>query len=388
MKRRVRPLPILVLLCALSLTGIQQAAVGQVSEAEAFLSESVTLKLRARPGPELKPADDLGETAQTFGMLRDIMKNYAHVCQDRMVVDASYCTMALRAYADDDVLIALAKSTVSQEVVEQAIDGLVTNGSTNVYEGLELAYDMARKHYEPAKVNRLILCSDGVANNGASTEAEKILSLVRRSSDEGITISTIGFGMGNYNDVMMEKLANKGDGNYYYVDRPEEAERVFRENLTGLLQTIAREVKVQVAFDPLVVKRWRLLGYENRDVADRDFRNDEVDAAHASGIVERRVDEGSDCVGDGHLLEEAHEDQDRALPVLPDLFPPRGGPGPQGRACDDWQHGAGLRRTAGRENCPRKMRPARACLFYADSLDRCRWCGGSGGGRGGCRFHR
>jgi len=165
-----------------------------------------------------------------------------------------------------------------REVIMQAIDGLISNGSTNVYEGLELAYDLARKNYEPAKVNRLILCSDGVANNGASTEAEKILSLVRKASDEGITISTIGFGMGNYNDVMMEKLANKGDGNYYYVDRQEEAERVFQENLTGMLQTIAREVKVQVEFDPRVVKRWRLLGYENRDVADRDFRNDAVDA--------------------------------------------------------------------------------------------------------------
>ena len=165
-----------------------------------------------------------------------------------------------------------------REVIMQAIDGLISNGSTNVYEGLELAYGLARKYYEPAKVNRLILCSDGVANNGASTEAEKILSLVRKASDEGITISTIGFGMGNYNDVMMEKLANKGDGNYYYVDRQEEAERVFSENLTGMLQTIAREVKVQVEFDSRIVKRWRLLGYENRDVADRDFRNDAVDA--------------------------------------------------------------------------------------------------------------
>ena len=165
-----------------------------------------------------------------------------------------------------------------REVIVQAIDGLISNGSTNVYEGLELAYGLARKFYEPAKVTRLILCSDGVANNGGSTEAEEILSLVRKASDEGITISTIGFGMGNYNDVLMEKLADKGDGNDYYVDRQEEAERIFRENLTGLLQTIAREVKVQVEFDPRVVKRWRLLGYENRDVADRDFRNDAVDA--------------------------------------------------------------------------------------------------------------
>jgi Ca-activated chloride channel family protein len=165
-----------------------------------------------------------------------------------------------------------------REVIVQAIDGLVSNGSTNVHEGLELAYGLARKYYEPGKVNRLILCSDGVANNGGSTEAEEILSLVRKASDEGVTISTIGFGMGNYNDVLMEKLADKGDGNYYYVDRQEEAERVFSENLTGMLQTIAREVKVQVAFDSRTVKRWRLLGYENRDVADRDFRNDAVDA--------------------------------------------------------------------------------------------------------------
>jgi len=165
-----------------------------------------------------------------------------------------------------------------REVIMQAIDGLVSNGSTNVHEGLELAYGLARKFYEPTQINRLILCSDGVANNGGSTEAEEILSMVRKASDEGITISTIGFGMGNYNDVLMEKLADKGDGNYYYVDRQEEAERVFKENLTGLLQTIAREVKVQVEFDTRVVKRWRLLGYENRDVADRDFRNDAVDA--------------------------------------------------------------------------------------------------------------
>ena len=90
-----------------------------------------------------------------------------------------------------------------------------------------------------------------MANNGGSTEAEEILAPgAPQSSDEGITLSTIGFGMGNYNDVLMEKLADKGDGNYYYVDRLEEAERVFRENLTGMLQTIAREVKIQVEFDP------------------------------------------------------------------------------------------------------------------------------------------
>ena len=162
--------------------------------------------------------------------------------------------------------------------IESVIDGLATGGATNACEGLELAYDLARRNYDSGVVNRLILCSDGVANMGGTTRAEEMLATVRRSSDEGITLSTIGFGMGNYNDVLMEKLADMGDGNYHYVDKLPEAERVFRQNLTGLLQTIAREVKIQVEFDPRRVQRWRLLGYENRDVADRDFRNDSVDA--------------------------------------------------------------------------------------------------------------
>jgi len=158
------------------------------------------------------------------------------------------------------------------------IDGLQPNGSTNAVEGLTLAYDLARRGYDAGIINRLVLCSDGVANTGNATNAEGILALARRGSDDGITLSTVGFGMGNYNDVLMEKLADQGDGNYFYVDGPREAERVFRENLTGMLQTIATQAKVQVEFDPRRVTRWRLLGYENRDVADRDFRNDAVDA--------------------------------------------------------------------------------------------------------------
>ncbi|PID80472.1 hypothetical protein CSB20_07320 [bacterium DOLZORAL124_64_63] len=165
-----------------------------------------------------------------------------------------------------------------RERIREAIDALDTGGSTNAYDGLRMAFGMAREGYEATKINRIILCSDGVANMGSSTEAEEMLKQIRQASDEGITLSAIGFGMGNYNDVLMEKLADQGDGNYYYVDGPEEAERVFRENLTGLMQTIARQVKVQVAFKGQAVQRWRLLGYENRDVADRDFRNDDVDA--------------------------------------------------------------------------------------------------------------
>jgi len=164
-----------------------------------------------------------------------------------------------------------------RETLVAAIDGLHSGGATNAHEGLKLAYDLARREDRAGRVNRLILCTDGVANMGR-TQAEAILKDVRREAGDGVTLSAIGFGMGNYNDVLLETLSNEGDGNYYYVDRLDEARRVFKENLTGLLQTIARQVKTQVAFDPRYVQRWRLLGYENRDVADRDFRNDAVDA--------------------------------------------------------------------------------------------------------------
>ncbi len=199
-----------------------------------------------------------------------------------------------------------------RETILSAIDGLRTNGATNAYDGLQMAYHMARKSYQSHQLNRVILCSDGVANMGGSTQAEVMLEQIRQASDKGITLSTIGFGMGNYNDVLMEKLADQGDGNYYYVDQPKEAERVFRENLTGLLQTIARQVKVQVAFDDAAVKRWRLLGYENRDVADRDFRNDDVDAGEVgaghqvTALYEIKLVDGLAENTEGHRLGEVH----------------------------------------------------------------------------------
>ncbi len=163
------------------------------------------------------------------------------------------------------------------QTVRRAIDGLSTGGSTNAEEGLVLAYDLARRYFRPESINRLVLCSDGVANVG-STGPESILARIGREAGDGIELTTVGFGMGNYNDVLMEQLADQGDGNYAYVDTLEEARRVFVENLTGTLQTIAADAKIQVEFDPRAVTRYRLLGYENRDVADHRFRDDTVDA--------------------------------------------------------------------------------------------------------------
>ncbi len=158
-----------------------------------------------------------------------------------------------------------------------AIERLHPGGSTNAEEGLKLAYQMAAEKLRPNRINRLILCSDGVANVG-NTGPESILRQVRAYVDDGITLSTVGFGMGNYNDVLMERLADDGDGNYYYVDTLEQARRVFVENLTGMLQVVARDAKIQVDFNPDVVKSYRLLGYENRRLNDEDFEDDSVDA--------------------------------------------------------------------------------------------------------------
>ena len=157
-----------------------------------------------------------------------------------------------------------------------AIDRLVAAGSTFAEEGIRKGYELASKAYKEGYINRIILCSDGVANVG-KTGADGILEVIKSYKEKGITLSSIGFGMGNFNDVLLEKLGDKGDGHYAYVDTIAEAKRIFVENLTGTLQVIAKDTKVQVDFNPEVARSYRLLGYENRDVADDKFRDDKED---------------------------------------------------------------------------------------------------------------
>ena len=164
-----------------------------------------------------------------------------------------------------------------KQAIMGAINSLVPSGSTYVEDGLRLAYKMAAEEVQPGRITRVLLLSDGVGNVGR-TGAESILSQIRPQVDAGVSLTTVGFGMGNFNDVLMEQLANDGDGAYHYVDTLTEARRVFVENLVGTLQNIAKDTKVQVDFNPAVVRSYRLLGYENRDIADEDFRDDTVDA--------------------------------------------------------------------------------------------------------------
>ncbi|MHC4739803.1 MAG: vWA domain-containing protein, partial [Planctomycetota bacterium] len=157
-----------------------------------------------------------------------------------------------------------------------AIDSLCPSGSTYAEEGIRIGYEMAERAYKKGHINRVILCSDGVANVG-QTGADQILKVIKKRAEKGITLSAIGFGMGNYNDVLMERLGDKGNGYYAYIDTIAEAKRIFEDNLTGTLQVVARDVKVQIDFNPDVVRSYRLLGYENRDVPDDKFRDDKYD---------------------------------------------------------------------------------------------------------------
>ena len=179
------------------------------------------------------------------------------------------------------------------------IDSLRPGGSTNAEEGLRIGYDMADRWNDPRRITRVILLSDGVANVG-QTGPDAILRQVRHYVNQGVTLSAVGVGMGNYNDVLLEQLANDGNGNYLYIDNLSEAWKSFVDNLTSTLQVIAKDSKVQVSFNPEVVNSYRLIGYENRDVADRDFRNDRVDAGEVgaghsvTALYELRLNEWTD----------------------------------------------------------------------------------------------
>jgi Ca-activated chloride channel family protein len=177
-----------------------------------------------------------------------------------------------------DARVVLDPTTGSdKDAILSAIYSLHPEGATNAEAGIRLGYQMALRAYNPDGINRVILCSDGVANVG-NTEAEVILSEIRGHVEEGVTLTTIGFGMDNYNDTLMEQLADNGNGCYAYVDDMRESKRLFIDNLTSTLQTIAMDAKVQVDFNPDVVMRYRLVGFENRAVADDQFRDNTVDA--------------------------------------------------------------------------------------------------------------
>ncbi|MDH5638536.1 MAG: von Willebrand factor type A domain-containing protein [Nitrospinota bacterium] len=226
-----------------------------------------------------KPANlvfvvDTSGSMETENRLGLVKKGLGHLVDQLRDDD----TVGIVAYGNTAYEVLKPTSGRNKSVILRALNNLRSTGSTNAQAGIHMGYSMAAAAMKKGGINRVILCSDGVANNGIATGGDAIYKTVKDKADMGITISTIGFGMGNYNDTLMETLADQGDGNYFYVDREEEARRVFVENLTGMLQVIAKDVKIQVEFDKEKVSRYRLLGYENRALEKEDFANDKIDA--------------------------------------------------------------------------------------------------------------
>ncbi|MGE6794764.1 MULTISPECIES: vWA domain-containing protein [Psychrobacter] len=158
-----------------------------------------------------------------------------------------------------------------------AIESLNAAGSTNGEDALKLAYRQAQQALKKDGINRIIMLTDGDFNVGIS-DVDEMLDLVKANRDRGISLSTVGFGRGNLNDYMMEQMADNGNGNYSYIDSLTEAKKVFGDELAATFNTVAKDVKVQVEFNPNVVSEWRLIGYENRVLNEQDFNNDKIDA--------------------------------------------------------------------------------------------------------------
>ncbi|MBV1690725.1 VWA domain-containing protein [Novosphingobium sp. G106] len=167
--------------------------------------------------------------------------------------------------------------TNSAAQVRSALDRLQAGGSTAGGEGLKLAYATARRSFIPGGVNRVLLATDGDFNVGIS-DTKQLIGMIERERDSGVTLTTLGFGQGNFNDAMMEQIADHGNGNYAYIDSAQEGRKVLGEQMNSTLFTIAKDVKIQIEFNPAEVAQYRLLGYENRALREEDFDNDLVDA--------------------------------------------------------------------------------------------------------------
>ena len=208
--------------------------------------------------------------------------------------------------------------TNDERKIRAALDQLSAGGSTAGGAGLQLAYRIARDNMIPGGVNRILLATDGDFNVGVS-DTKALLQMVEHERDSGITLTTLGFGEGNYNEAMMEQVADHGNGNYAYIDSALEAKKVLGEQMSSTLFTIAKDVKIQVEFNPAQVSQYRLLGYENRALREEDFNNDKVDAGdigagHQVTAIYEIVPAGAKGWSDPRRYDEADSLQKRGDP--------------------------------------------------------------------------
>jgi Ca-activated chloride channel family protein len=211
----------------------------------------------------MQPADRLPLVRNAMRMLVDVLRP-----QDRV---------AIVVYAGSSGLALPSTPGSQKEVIHQAIARLEAGGSTNGGEGLRLAYQVARQHFVQGGINRVILATDGDFNVGVTSQND-LMTLIEDERKSGVFLSVLGVGTGNLKDSTMELLADKGNGNYAYLDSLQEARRVLVREAGSTLMTIAKDVKIQVEFNPTTVVAYRLIGYENRLLRKEDFNNDRKDA--------------------------------------------------------------------------------------------------------------
>lgn len=222
-------------------------------------------------------SEELPLVKQSFRLLTDQLKE-----NDRVAIvvyaGAAGCVLPSTAAAD-------------KETILDAVDELEAGGSTAGGEGIKLAYKIAEQNFIKGGNNRVILATDGDFNVGVSGEKE-LEQLVAEKRESGVFLTCLGFGEGNYQDAKMEVMADKGNGNYSYIDNIQEAEKVLRNEFRGTMFTVAKDVKLQIQFNPENVKAYRLVGYENRVMKKEDFENDKKDAGE---------------VGSGHTVTAIYE---------------------------------------------------------------------------------
>ena len=185
--------------------------------------------------------------------------------------------ISIVTYAGEEKVVLKGTSGADKEKIIEAINSLEASGSTYGEAGINRAYELAEKYFIKGGNNRVLLATDGDLNVGLSTEKE-LTKLIEEKRESGVFLSVLGFGTGNLKDDRMEALADKGNGNYSYIDSELEAKKVLVEEMAGTLYTVAKDVKIQVEFNPANVRGYRLVGYENRALADRDFADDTKDA--------------------------------------------------------------------------------------------------------------
>ncbi|GGL53569.1 hypothetical protein GCM10009091_39240 [Pseudomonas brenneri] len=185
--------------------------------------------------------------------------------------------VSLVVYAGESRVVLKPTSGRDKAKIRNAIDQLTAGGSTAGASGIELAYQMAREGFIDQGINRILLATDGDFNVGIS-DFDSLKQMAADQRKSGVSLTTLGFGVDNYNEHLMEQLADAGDGNYAYIDNLREARKVLVEQLSSTLAVVARDVKLQVEFNPAQVSEYRLLGYENRALKREDFNNDKVDA--------------------------------------------------------------------------------------------------------------